>query len=89
MGVPASCGRWNWRSGHIESLQLTRPWRRSPTSLQSTDMTKAEADGIQLRWTKQENPPLCEHRKVELEQTEGGEVSGTYRCTTCDEVVPG
>jgi hypothetical protein len=58
-------------------------------SRRSTDMTKAEADEIQLKWTQQDNPPLCEHRKVELEQTEGGDVSGTYRCTACGQVVPG
>jgi len=55
---------------------------------QSTGMTKSEADEIQLRWTQQGRLPLCEHLKVELEQTEGGDVSGTYRCTTCGEVVP-
>src|SRR3954471_19035444 len=32
-----------------------------------------------LRWTQQGHLPLCEHLKVELEQTEGGDVSGTYR----------
>lgn len=53
-----------------------------------TEMTKSEAAELQLRWTQQGNRPLCEHRKVKLEQTEGGEVSGTYRCTTCGEVVP-
>ena len=58
---------------------------RSP---QSTDMTKSAAAEIQLRWTQQGDLPLCEHLKVELEQTEGGEASGTYRCTTCGEVVP-
>ena len=56
--------------------------------IQSTDMTKSGAAEIQLRWTQQGNLPLCEHPKVELEQTEGREVSGTYRCTTCGEVVP-
>ena len=58
------------------------------TPLQPTDMTKSEAAEIQLKWTQQGNLPLCEHLKVELEQTEGGDVSGTYRCTTCGEVVP-
>jgi hypothetical protein len=46
-------------------------------------MTKAEATEIQLRWTQQVDPPLCEHLKVELEGTEGREVSGTYRRTAC------
>jgi hypothetical protein len=58
------------------------------TPLQTTDMTKSEAAELQLRWTKQRHPSLCEHPNVELEQTEGGDVSGTYRCTTCGEVVP-
>ena len=51
-------------------------------------MTKAEAAEIQLRWAQQGNPPVCEHVHVELEEAEVGEVSGTYRCTTCGEVVP-
>jgi hypothetical protein len=63
---------------------MTRPWqRRSQISHQSIDMTKAEATEIQLRWTQQVDPPLCEHLKVELEGTEGREVSGTYRRTAC------
>ncbi len=57
--------------------------------LQSTDMTKAEAAETQGRWTQQDNPPLCEHLHVELEQPEGEDVSGTYRCTACGQVVPG
>jgi len=51
-------------------------------------MTKAEAAETQGRWTQQDNPPLCEHLNVELEQPEGEDVSGTYRCTACGEVVP-
>ena len=51
-------------------------------------MTKSEAVELQLRWTRQGNLVLCEHLKVELEETEGGEVSGTYRCAACGEVVP-
>ena len=56
---------------------------------QSTDMTKAEASDIQLRWLQQADPPLCEHLHVELEQAEVGDVSGTYRCTSCGQAVPG
>ena len=63
-------------------------WRPSPTSLQSTEMTKSEAAALQVKWTQHVDLPFCEHLKVELEQTEGGDVSGTYRCTTCGEVVP-
>ena len=55
---------------------------------QSIGITKSEAAERQLSWTQQGDLPLCEHHKVELEQTAGGEVSGTYRCTTCGEVVP-
>ena len=51
-------------------------------------MTKAEADAIQRKWTQQDHPPLCEHPQVGLEQTAGGDVSGTYRCTACGQVVP-
>ena len=58
-------------------------------SLLSTDMTKAEAAETQRRWTQQDNPPLCGHLNVELEQPEGEDVSGTYRCTACGQVVPG
>ena len=52
-------------------------------------MTKAEAAETQRRWTQQGDLPLCEHLNVELEQTEGGDVSGPYRCTACGQVVPG
>jgi formylmethanofuran dehydrogenase subunit E len=65
------------------------PFSTAPsTDNQSTGITKSEAAEIQLSWTQQGDLPVCEHHKVELEQTEGKEVSGTYRCTTCGEVVP-
>jgi len=51
-------------------------------------MTKAEAAELQKKRRQHADRPFCEHLKVELEQTEGGDVSGTYRCTTCGEVVP-
>jgi hypothetical protein len=51
-------------------------------------MTKAEAAKLQGKRSQQADRPFCEHLKVELEQTEGGDVSGTYRCTTCGVVIP-
>ena len=51
-------------------------------------MTKAQAIDLQAKWKQQELPPLCEHLKVEWEQTEDGGMTGCYHCTSCGDSVP-
>ena len=35
-------------------------------------MTKAEAAELQVKWSQQMEPPLCVHRKIDLERSEEG-----------------
>jgi hypothetical protein len=45
-------------------------------------MTKVQATCIQATWN-QLGSQLCEHLKVDLERSEDGYVTGTYRCIAC------
>jgi hypothetical protein len=45
-------------------------------------MTKVQAAYLQATWN-QLGSPLCEHLKVDLERSEDGYVTGTYRCLAC------
>jgi DNA-directed RNA polymerase subunit M/transcription elongation factor TFIIS len=51
-------------------------------------MTKAEAAELQVRWTQQMDSPLCVHRKIDLERSEDGYMTGNYRCLACGHSVP-
>jgi hypothetical protein len=50
-------------------------------------MTKAEADALQVKWTQQGDPPLCEYLKIDLERIEDGYMTGTYRYLTCGDAM--
>ena len=45
-------------------------------------MTKVQAAYLQATWNEL-GSPLCEHRKLDLERSEDGYVTGNYRCLAC------
>ena len=45
-------------------------------------MTKVQAACLQATWNEL-GAPLCEHLKVDLERSEDGYVTCTYRCLAC------
>jgi hypothetical protein len=47
-----------------------------------TAMTKVQAAYFQATWNEL-GSPLCEHRKIDLERSEDGYVTGNYRCLAC------
>ncbi|HXC65860.1 MAG TPA: hypothetical protein VN638_00490 [Nitrospiraceae bacterium] len=52
-------------------------------------MTKNQAVELQAKWNRHvKYPPVCEHRKIDLERSEDGYLTGSYRCTTCGDAVP-
>jgi hypothetical protein len=51
-------------------------------------MTKAEAAELQVRWIQQMDSPLCVHRKIDLERSEDGYMTGNYRGLACGHSVP-
>jgi hypothetical protein len=50
-------------------------------------MTKAQAAEIHANWHQQGEPPICVHRKIDLERSEDGYMTGNYRCTACGDSV--
>ena len=54
----------------------------NPTSHRGQNMTKVQAAYLQATWN-QLGSPLCEHLKVDLERSDDGYVTGTYRCLAC------
>jgi hypothetical protein len=52
-------------------------------------MTKTQAAELQAKWNRHvKYPRLCEHRNIDMERSEDGYVTGSYRCTTCGDAVP-
>ena len=50
-------------------------------------MTKAQAAELHANWHQQGESPICVHRKIDLERSEDGYMTGTYRCTACGDSV--
>ena len=48
-------------------------------------MTKAQAAQLQAHWKAQGDHPLCEHPNQEMEDSEGGYLTGNFHCTDCGE----
>ena len=53
---------------------------------QKEAMTTGQAALLQATWDEL-GSPLCEHRKVELERSEDGYVTGNYRCIACGDAL--
>ena len=49
-------------------------------------MTKAQAAYLQVTWN-QLGSSRCEHLKIDLERSEDGYMTGTYRCLACGHAV--
>ena len=45
-------------------------------------MTKVQAAYLKATWNAL-GSPLCEHRKIDLERSEDGSMTGNYRCLAC------
>ena len=50
-------------------------------------MTKAQAAEVHANWHQQGEPPICVHRKIDLERSEDGYMTGNYRCSACGDSV--
>lgn len=50
-------------------------------------MTKTEAVRLRERWKLLKNPIKCQHRVQLVEQSDTGQLTGNYVCTTCGAVV--
>ena len=50
-------------------------------------MTKVQAAYLQATWN-QLGSPLCKHLKIDLERSEDGYMTGSYRCTDCGTRLP-
>ena len=56
------------------------------TPLQVTDLTKVQAADLQAIWIEL-GSPLCEHRRIDLERSEDGYLTGNYHCRECGETI--
>ena len=50
-------------------------------------MTKTQAAQLQAQWQAQGDKLLCEHPNQEMEDSEGGYLTGNFHCTDCGELV--
>jgi hypothetical protein len=56
-------------------------------SMEVGQMTKTQAAEVHANWHQQEEPPICEHLKVELECNPDGHLTGSYYCLACGDSV--
>jgi len=74
-----------WRSACISTMIPVSP-PHIPTSHGGQNMTKVQAAYLQATWN-QLGSPLCKHLKIDLERSEDGSMTGSYRCTDCGDAV--